>query len=56
MPLEDVLYSDRFKRTIMSREGVLFPTYELYHGPHRIWGATAAILWEMRLRMNRESL
>lgn len=55
VPLEEVLYSDRFKRTMMSRDGIQFPTYELYHGPHRIWGATAAILWELRLRMKRES-
>jgi 8-oxo-dGTP pyrophosphatase MutT (NUDIX family) len=52
VPLKEVLYSDRFRRTVISREGVTFPTYELYHGPHQIWGATAAILWELRLRVN----
>ena len=55
VPLEEVLYSDRFRRSLISREGVKFPAYELYHGPHRIWGATAAILWELRLRVNQES-
>lgn len=55
VPLKEVLYSDRFRRALMSRDGVKFPTYELYHGQHRIWGATAAILWELRLRVNREA-
>jgi 8-oxo-dGTP pyrophosphatase MutT (NUDIX family) len=51
LPLADVLYSDRFERKMMRRDGIEFPTYELYHGPHRVWGATAAILWELRQRM-----
>jgi 8-oxo-dGTP pyrophosphatase MutT (NUDIX family) len=55
LPLTEVLYSDRFERKMMKRDGVEFPTYELYHGPHRIWGATAAILWELRQRMRGES-
>ena len=52
VPLADVLYSDRFERTMMSRDGLVFPTYQLYHGPHRIWGATASILWELRQKMS----
>jgi len=51
VPLDEVLYRDRFARKLVDRDGIHFPAYELQHGPHRIWGATAAILWELRRKV-----
>jgi len=55
LPLEQVLLGERFQRKPLERFGVTYPTHELQYGRHRIWGATAAILWNLRLKFHGES-
>jgi 8-oxo-dGTP pyrophosphatase MutT (NUDIX family) len=50
LPLSMIAGEDRFERKIFSRDGVNLPFYELNYGTHRIWGATAGILWDLRQR------
>ncbi len=47
LPFTAVLDAARFERKSLSRGPVQVPFFELRHGVHRIWGATAAILWTL---------
>jgi len=47
VPLAFVLGSDNFERKILSRDGINVPFFELNFGSHRIWGATAGMLWNL---------
>ncbi len=51
LPLEVLLAAHAFERKILSREGVNLPFLELNHAGHRIWGATAGILWNLRQKL-----
>jgi 8-oxo-dGTP pyrophosphatase MutT (NUDIX family) len=48
VPLEFILEPANMTVAYRERLGSRFRTYELYHGPYRIWGATAAILRNFR--------
>lgn len=47
VPLEFVLSPQSFERKAFSRDGLNVPFFELNFGPHRIWGATAGMLWNL---------
>lgn len=47
VPLGFVLDPKNFERRLMSREGLNLPFFELNWDRHRIWGATAGILWNL---------
>ena len=46
-PLEFVLDPASFKRSTLVRDGLKLPFYELQWQQHRIWGATAGMLWNL---------
>lgn len=46
-PLDYVLDPKNFERKVLSREGLNVPFFEVNYGRHRIWGATAGILWNL---------
>ncbi|MGH8457154.1 MAG: CoA pyrophosphatase [Stenotrophobium sp.] len=47
VPLEFVLSPASFEHKTFSRGGVNVPFFELNYGRHRIWGATAGMLWNL---------
>jgi 8-oxo-dGTP pyrophosphatase MutT (NUDIX family) len=51
LPLALLLAERAFERKILSREGFNVPFMELNHAGHRIWGATAGILWNLRQKL-----
>jgi 8-oxo-dGTP pyrophosphatase MutT (NUDIX family) len=51
LPLDVLLAEGVFERKILSREGINLPFMELNYAGHRIWGATAGILWSLRQKM-----
>ena len=55
VPLDEILFGDRFERRPLERFGVTFPTHELDYRGARIWGATAAILWLLRQRFHGQT-
>ena len=46
-PLAFVLDPVNFERKAFSRNGLNVPFFELNYGAHRIWGATAGMLWNL---------
>lgn len=51
LPMEILLADNSFERKMLSREGFNVPFMELTYAGHRIWGATAGILWTLRQKM-----
>lgn len=51
LPLGHVTGEDSFQRKLLSRGGFEVPFLEIQYGGHQIWGATAAILWNLREQM-----
>lgn len=47
VPLDVLLDPARFSRGILNRDGFRLPFLEVSHGPWRIWGATAGMLWDL---------
>lgn len=47
VPLEFVLTPKSFERKSFMQSGIKVPFYELNFGSHRIWGATAGMLWNL---------
>lgn len=47
VPLSFVLEPANFERKILTRSGIKMPFFELNHQGHRIWGATAGMLWNL---------
>ena len=47
VPLGFVLAPASYERKAFSSKGLNVPFYELNFGPHRIWGATAGMLWNL---------
>ena len=47
VPLGFVLDPASFERKVFSRDGLNVPFFELNYGHHRIWGATAGMLWNL---------
>jgi 8-oxo-dGTP pyrophosphatase MutT (NUDIX family) len=50
LPFE-LIARERFERKILSRDGVELPFFELNWQRYRVWGATAAMLWDLAGRM-----
>jgi 8-oxo-dGTP pyrophosphatase MutT (NUDIX family) len=51
LPLAVLLAERTFERKFLSREGFNVPFFELNYAGHRIWGATAGILWNLRQKL-----
>ncbi|HEX4870747.1 MAG TPA: CoA pyrophosphatase [Nevskiaceae bacterium] len=51
LPMQRVFEPASFERKWFTREGINVPFYEIHQGPHRIWGATAAMLWHLHRRL-----
>ena len=51
LPLALLLAEGSFQRKMLTRDGLQLPFMELVHGGHRIWGATAGILWNLRRKL-----
>jgi 8-oxo-dGTP pyrophosphatase MutT (NUDIX family) len=51
LPLTVLLAKGSFQRKLLSRDGLQVPFVELSHAGHRIWGATAGILWNLRQKL-----
>ncbi|MES2488709.1 MAG: CoA pyrophosphatase [Pseudomonadota bacterium] len=47
VPLEMVLSPDSYERKFFMQSGLKVPFFELNFGSHRIWGATAGMLWNL---------
>lgn len=55
VPLSFVLDRDSFERKLLSRDGLNVPFFELNWSRHRIWGATAGMLWNLAQKVARGS-
>lgn len=53
VPLAFVLDPKSFERKLLSREGINVPVFELNWGRHRIWGATAGMLWNLAQKVGK---
>jgi 8-oxo-dGTP pyrophosphatase MutT (NUDIX family) len=51
LPLKVLLAEHSFERKMLSRDGFNVPFMELTYAGHRIWGATAGILWTLRQKL-----
>ncbi len=51
LPLALALDPGAYRQQTLLREGLRLPFYELHHGGHRIWGATAGMLRQLALRV-----
>jgi 8-oxo-dGTP pyrophosphatase MutT (NUDIX family) len=51
LPLRVLLAENSFEKKMLSRDGFNVPFMELSYGGHRIWGATAGILWTLRQKL-----
>lgn len=51
VPLRHLLDPKQYRRTMLARFGGV-KIYEIHHGPYRIWGATAGMLWNLQERFN----
>lgn len=51
LPLDVLLGENSFEKKMLSREGFNVPFMELSYAGHRIWGATAGILWTLRQKL-----
>jgi 8-oxo-dGTP pyrophosphatase MutT (NUDIX family) len=47
VPLDYALDPARFERSTLVRDGIKLPFYALHWQQHRIWGATAGMLWNL---------
>ncbi|MGH8445475.1 MAG: CoA pyrophosphatase [Solimonas sp.] len=47
VPFSFIARRENFERKLLSRDGFNVPFYELNWQQHRIWGATAGMLWEL---------
>ena len=47
VPLSHLLSADAYERKAFTRSGLNVPFFEINHGPWRIWGATAGMLWNL---------
>lgn len=53
VPLALLLDPASYERKQLLREGFVVPFYEVNFGAHRIWGATAGMLWNLCQKVNR---
>jgi 8-oxo-dGTP pyrophosphatase MutT (NUDIX family) len=51
LPLATLIADGAFERKSLIREGIKLPFMEMNYGGHRIWGATAGILWNLRQKI-----
>jgi 8-oxo-dGTP pyrophosphatase MutT (NUDIX family) len=52
VPLAFVLDPASFERKAFTRNGMNLPFFELNYDRHRIWGATAGMLWNLASKVN----
>jgi 8-oxo-dGTP pyrophosphatase MutT (NUDIX family) len=52
VPLPFLIDAANFERKFLSREGFNVPFFELNYGGHRIWGATAGMLWNLSQKLS----
>lgn len=53
VPLALFLERSSFQSKILSRDGINLPFYEIRYQHHRIWGATAGMLWHLHRVLSR---
>lgn len=53
LPVERALDKTAYQRKTVSRHGIEVPIFELQHDGHRIWGATAGMLYQLCLQLLR---
>lgn len=53
VPLELLLSPQSYERKSFMRSGLKVPFYEVNFGSHRIWGATAGMLWNLCQKVNK---
>lgn len=53
VPLPFAVDPASFERKLLTREGLNVPFFELNYGSHRIWGATAGMLWNLAQKLAR---
>lgn len=51
VPLPFVMDPASYERKVLSRDGLNVPFFELNYGAHRIWGATAGMLWNLQQKV-----
>ncbi|MCK5770805.1 CoA pyrophosphatase [Algiphilus sp.] len=51
IPLDHLLDPASFRRRIGEKDGMRVPFYEIDYGAHRVWGATAGMLWNMHNKL-----
>lgn len=51
VPLDYALDRGRFERSTLMRKGIRLPFYSLHWQQHRIWGATAGMLWNLACKV-----
>lgn len=51
IPMELIANHERFERKILTRDGLNVPFFELNWRHHRVWGATAGMLWDLAGRI-----
>lgn len=52
VPLAFLLERKHFESKILSRSGLNVPFFEVNHDGHRIWGATAGMLWNLQQKVS----
>lgn len=52
-PLSFLLDAASYERRLLSRDGINVPFFELNWRQHRIWGATAGMLWNLAQKVAR---
>lgn len=52
VPLALLLDPARYASKILTKDGLNVPFFEIHHGGHRIWGATAGMLRDLCRKMN----
>lgn len=55
VPLTVLLDSKRYESRILSKDGLNVPFFEINHGSHRIWGATAGMLRDLCRKVDLQS-
>lgn len=53
VPLTQLLNKNNYARKYLERKDIKLPYYCVTHGGHSIWGATAAMLWNMQDKINK---
>lgn len=55
LPLDTALDTKNYKSVPFTRDGITHQVWELYIGSHRVWGATASILYHLASELSNEA-